>query len=336
MFQSWNDFISLENIYRAWKDFSVNKKSKPDTINFKMNLEDEILKILADLINNKYQHGSYTKFKVWDPKERVIHKAEVRDRLIHRLLYNYLMPILNRHWLDCSFSCRPGFGQHRSIEKVRKTLLQASSNYTKECLVVKCDIKKFFDHIDHYILYKLICREVSNPQIRQLVWEIINSFYSGEQGVGVPIGNLTSQIFANVYLHELDLFAKHSLKMRHYFRYADDFIFTTEAGKEAEGAIEKFKLFLTDDLRLTMHPHKIIIRRASSGIDWLGKILLPGYILLRSSTKRRMMARIRERVEICLEMDDLKATLGSYSGLLYGTARKRVDEQIAQAVAFNR
>lgn len=336
MFQSWANFISLENIYQAWKDFSANKKNKRDVINFKMNLEEEILRIHSDLKNNKYQHGSYTKFKVWDPKERMIHKAEVHDRLIHRLLYNYLIPSFNRHWLDCSFSCRPGFGQHHSVEKVRKSILKATANYNKECWVVKCDIKKFFDHINHDILFKLVCRKIFDPSIRGLIWKVIDSFSCGSEGVGIPIGNLTSQIFANVYLHELDLYAKHNLKIRHYFRYADDFLFLTETKKDAECIVEKFKIFLTDNLKLTVHPNKIIIRQASSGIDWLGKILLPGYILLRSSTKRRMMIKIKKRVESCFEAENLQAVVGSYNGLLLGTARKTVDRQIAQAVAFNR
>jgi len=336
MFQSWTEFISLENIYRAWKDFSVNKKNKFDTINFKMNLEEEILKIQFELINNTYRHGSYTKFKVWDPKERVIHKAEVRDRLVHRILYNCLMSVFNRHWLDCSFSCRPNFGQHRSIEKVRKTLLKATSNYTRECFVVKCDIKKFFNHIDHEILYKLICREVSDLRICRLIRENISSFHSGEQAVGLPIGNLTSQIFANVYLHELDVFAKHELKMRYYYRYADDFIFLTADKIAARAFVEEFKFFLGYNLKLTLHPDKIIMRRADLGIDWLGKILLPEYVLLRATTKRRMISKIKQKVGLCSEDEKMRALIGSYNGLLKGTARKKADKQIAQAIAFNR
>ncbi len=332
----WEEFTSLENVYKAWVDFSGNKKNKSDVINFKMNLEDEILKIHFDLVAGSYTHGSYATFTIYDPKKRVIHKATVRDRVVHRLMYNYFLPIFNRLWLDCSFSCRPGFGQHISIEKVKKAIGRVTRNYNRDFICVKCDIRKFFDNIDHHILYKLICLRIYEPKMRKLVGGIINSYKCGLGPVGIPIGNLTSQIFANIYLHELDIFAKHELKLRHYYRYADDFIFLMDTNGKAEEVVVKFRNFLADHLKMEMHPNKIIIRKASWGIDWLGKVLMNGYSLLRLSTARRMMVNIKRKVNDGATADELKPTVASYNGLLLGTARRKRDEQIRHALAFYR
>ncbi len=336
MFISWGEFISLKNIYKAWIDFSTNKKNKKDVIIFKMNLENEIISIHNDLVSGLYKHGPYTTFKVFDPKKRIINKATVRDRVVHRLLYNYLLPVFDKTWLDCSFSCRPGFGQHLSIDKVKKAIGQVTRNYNREYLYVKCDIKKFFDNIDHNILYKLICRKVYEPNMRHLLTEVISSYRCGLLRIGIPIGNLTSQVFANIYLHELDMYAKHELKLRYYYRYADDFVFLINSKSEAEEMVKKFINFLKDNLGLELHPNKIIIRPARQGIDWLGKLLMPGHSLLRYSTTRRMIRNIKNKVNSGMTASELKATTASYNGLLAGTARRKIEEQVRQALAFYR
>jgi len=332
----WDELILLKNIFTTWQDFSAGKIHKHDVVEFKMNLEEELLGIHFDLKNNCYQHSSYQTFKVYDPKERIIRKATVRDRVVHRLLYNYALPIFNRQWLSCSFSCRPGFGQHLSIKKVKKAIEIVTGNYSKRYFAVKCDIQKFFDNIDHQILFSLICREIYESHLRDLFFKVIDSYYLRQKGTGLPIGNLTSQIFANIYLHELDLFAKHILKLRYYYRYADDFIFLVPDEKTGQEFVIKFGDFLINKLKLNLHPRKVIIRQTDWGVDWLGKILLPGYILLRSSTKKRMMKNIKNGVIANFDQRSLNGMLASYGGLLKGTARKNIDEQITQTLVFYR
>lgn len=328
------ELFSLEIIWCAWQAFVRDKKQKSDVVLFTANLESELWRLADELQAGTYVHGRYEEFIVHDPKRRIIHKAPVRDRVVHRLVYNYLLPRFNPTWLDFSFSCRPGFGQHRSIARVRRALAQATHNYTKEGWILKCDIKKFFDHIDHTILSKLVNKQVSDPVMRVLLAKIINS-YAVTPGVGIPIGNVTSQIFANVYLHELDWFVKHQMRLPYYYRYADDFIILLETKEQVDEVLAVIENFVTDSLHLTLHPQKIIVRKAAWGIDWLGQVLCPGYEILRSSTKKRMMRKIKQKVGL-LDDDSLMSMLGSYHGLLQGVARKQIDEEIRQVVALYR
>ena len=317
---NWEEFISLKNIYKAWVDFSGNKKNKSDVINFKMNLEDEILSIRHDLAAGTYKHGPYTTFTVYDPKKRVIHKAMVRDRVVHRLLYNYLLSIFNGHWLDCSFACRPGFGQHLSINKVKRAIGKVTRNYSRECLCVKCDIKKFFDNIDHNILYKLICRKIYEPNTRQLVGEIINSFKCNLDPVGIPIGNLTSQIFANIYLHEIDQFITKTFGLQYYIRYADDVVIIARSKIFLESIISIIQNFLENRLQLNLHPKKIVLRKWHQGIDFLGYVIFPYYTILRTKTKRRMFKRAN------------KKNFSSYSGILQHCRSQKLQTKLLEVV----
>ena len=316
----FEDIITIENIYQAWLDFSKRKRNKQDVKFFAMNLEDELISIYTDLSNDRYVHRSYSRFIVHDPKRREIHKAAVRDRVVHRLVYNALFPIFHRRWLDCSFSCRPGFGQHRSIKAARRALGQGTKNWSYQCWVLKCDVEKFFDSIDHHILLSLLTRCVFDERLSNLLKQIIES-YSTNDGHGIPIGNLTSQLFANVYLHELDRFIKHDLTIKQYIRYADDFLIMCEIKEDAFDLMALIVSFLENQLKLQLHPKKVILRKASWGIDWLGRGLLIDYQILRPSTRQRMMCHIHNY-----------GTLTSYNGLLAGTARRELDRQLLQSL----
>ena len=316
-------------------DFSRGKKYKKDVIQFAANLEDNLCSLHYDLSAHKYTHGGYARFMVHDPKARVIHKAVVRDRVVHRLLYNYLLPRFNKIWLDCSFSCRPGFGQYKSISAVESALNKATRNYTKICWAVKCDVKKFFNNIDHEVLRRLLARQVRDKKMTDLLDKIIESF-SSFSNKGIPIGNHTSQVFANVYLHELDLFVKHHLKKRYYFRYADDFICSTESLAEAKSFVERAGDFIKNVLCLEIHPQKIIIRQSNWGIDWLGQVFLPGYKVLRPSTRRRVVKKIACAARYLSGSEKLYGMLSSYNGLLRPVASKSVNNIICQTVAFYR
>lgn len=291
---------------------------------FAANLEDELLSIMNDLSFGRYVHGLYYRFIVHDPKRRIIHKATVRDRVVHRLIYNALLLMFHRRWLDCSFSCRPGFGQHRSIETAQKFLRQATKNWSDESWILKCDIRKFFDSVDQQILLNLLTRQVHDPQLLGLLTTIVHSFHVTAH-CGLPIGNLTSQLFANLYLHELDRYMKHELKRRWYVRYADDFIVIGADRDDLQSVLQSVDRFMQESLKLTLHPNKIFFRKSSWGIDWLGHVLLPGYQILRPSTKKRMLRKAKGGT-----LD----TLVSYHGLLKGTARRTIDQQLLQTFAL--
>lgn len=250
------------------------------------------------------------------------------------MIYNYLLEVYNKRWLDCSFSCRPGFGQHRSLHSVVRMLRQTTQNYKRTVWAVKLDVKKFFDHIDHTLLYQFVCRRVDDQNIRELVRKIIKSFHCGLQGVGVPIGNLTSQIFANVYLHECDLFVKHSLKIKHYARYADDCIAIFDDRTLIAPYIKAMQKFFTINLKLEIHPRKIVVRESWQGIDWLGVVLLPHYRTLRPNTVSRMMNNVDESLYKNTSQEYVQSMWGSYRGLLKGTEHTMIDRKMEQKIAL--
>ena len=331
----WEKLISLKNIFSSWTEFVRGKQHKRDVMIFVANLENELWALCNDLSDGSYQIGGYQKFLVHDPKIRIIHKATVRDRVVHRLLYNYLLPIFNDRWLDCSFSCRPGFGQHLSVKAVERALAKVSGNYTRLSWAVKCDVKKFFDSIDHSILYHLLCRRVHDERVRRLLFKIIESYHATPSR-GIPIGNLTSQIFANVYLHELDWYVKHTLKKHYYYRYADDFVCLTASENEAVQFLNEAGEFLRDKLSLTLHPHKITIRPNHWGIDWLGQVLLPDYKVLRPSTRRRMLKKIGSASRQNISSNALKGMIASYKGLLKSVAKKTIVQRANQLLGLYR
>ncbi|MBU2539650.1 reverse transcriptase/maturase family protein [Patescibacteria group bacterium] len=304
----FEDIISIDNLLDTWKEFIRGKKNKKDVQEFQFSLMDNILSLYYDLINNNYKHGGYKCFKVSDPKPRIIHKASVRDRLLHRAVYRILYPFFDKTFISDSFSCRNYKGTHKAINRFREFIYIVSKNNTKTCWVLQCDIKKFFASIDQNILVNILEQYILDKNIVYLLKEIIFSFNSGKQETGLPLGNLTSQLFANVYMNEFDQFMKHELKGKYYIRYADDFIVLSEDKKHIENLIQIISNFLQNRLRLVMHPDKIFIKTLSSGVDFLGWVNFPSHRVLRTATKRRMFKKIKRNLNI--------EPLNSYFGLI--------------------
>ena len=200
------NLISIDNLLLAWQEFLRGKKNKKDVQEFQLRLIDNILSLHRDLINGNYKHGEYECFKIHDPKPRIIHKALVRDRILHHAVYGKLYPFFNTTFTPDSFSCRIDKGTHKAINKFREFGRMVSKNNTKTCWILKCDIRKFFASIDQTILIKLLDNRIKDKKIVDLLKEIIGSFNSGKKGIGLPLGNLTSQLFSNVYMNEFDQF----------------------------------------------------------------------------------------------------------------------------------
>jgi RNA-directed DNA polymerase len=290
--------ITLDKIFFAWDEFKHGKRGRKDVMIFERNLEDNIFSLYENLSTKKYHHQPYQTFHIWDPKHRIINKAAVRDRIIHHLIFKYLEKILQPIFFYHSYSCQIGKGSHKSVANLRVALKEISQNYTFPVWSLKMDIKKFFASIDHEILLRLLEKRVYNPDVRWLLTEIINSFSTpGRPGKGVPIGNLTSQIFGNIYLNELDNYAKFDLREKYYFRYADDFIFLHQDKDYLEELREKICRFVENWLKLEVHPQKIVFRKFEQGIDFVGYVLLPHHIALRAKTKKRMFKKIGGKIK---------------------------------------
>lgn len=278
-------------MFLAWKEFRRGKRKKPEVQQFEFTLEDSLFQLHQELKEGAYQPNAYAAFYIQDPKLRHIHKASVRDRVLHQAVFRVLYPIFDQSFIFDSYSSRVGKGTHAAVNRLEQFLAKASSNNRRVVYALKCDISKFFDSIDHNILISLIKNKISRPDCLRLVETIIGSFQK-ESGKGLPLGNVTSQLFANVYLNELDRLMKHHLKARYYLRYCDDFLMLGNNQCVLAEQIPKIQAFLEQQLRLDLHPRKVLIKKYSQGIDFLGYICRPYHRLVRTNTKRRIFKRI--------------------------------------------
>ncbi len=255
--------------------------------------------------------------RISDPKPRDIHKATVRDRLLHHAVYRQLYPLFDRTFISDSYSCRLGKGTHRAMNSFRRYAYQASKNHTKTLWVLKCDIRKFFASIDHEILFAILRRHISDDRTLVLLQTIIESFCStpGVAQKGLPLGNLTSQLLVNIYMNEFDQFVKHDLKIKYYVRYADDFVVFSHDRESLRKTLPYIEVFLRDTLKLEMHPNKVSIATLASGVDFLGWVHFPNHRVLRTATKRWILKALRGNPK--------ETTRASYRGMLsHGNAHK--------------
>ena len=287
----FGDIISLDNLLIAWKEFRRGKRQKKDVQEFEFNLEENLFSLHESLLSKTYYPESYQSFYVQDPKLRHIHKATVRDRVLHQALFRILYTIFDRQFIYDSYSCRLGKGVHRAVNRLNDFLRKESYHYSKPIFVLKCDIRKFFDSIDQQTLLNLIKQRVVDPNTIWLVEKIIYSFEKLPDQ-GLPLGNVTSQLFANIYLNELDQFVKHKLRVKYYLRYCDDFAIVSDGKDYLVSLIPQINNFLNINLRLDLHPKKITLRKFSWGVDFLGYVILPHHILLRTKTKGRILSRL--------------------------------------------
>ena len=313
--------ISLENLLGAWKEFVRGKRNRKDVQEFGRDLMTRIIELHNELAQKTYKHSEYEAFNISDPKPRNIHKAKVRDRLLHRALYRTLYPFFNRTFISDSFSCRLNKGTHKAIERFRTFANIVSKNHTKTCWVLKCDIRKFFASVDQVKLIEIINNYIPDKDVTWLISEILSSFYSIRIGVGLPLGNLTSQLLVNIYMNKFDQFMKHKIKAKYYIRYADDFVIFSQDRKWLADLIPKIQTFIADRLRLQLHPKKISIKTIASGVDYLGWVNFSNYRVLRTVTKRRMFKNIKVK-------NSKPETIKSYLGLLKHGNSQKLQQQI--------
>lgn len=218
---------------------------------------------------------------------------------------------------------------------------KVSKNYTAPCYALKCDIRKFFDSVDHGILLNLLERRIKDKDVIWLLREIIGSFSTSGtlfEKRGLPIGNLTSQLFANVYMNEFDQFIKHELKVRYYARYTDDFVILLETDRDFDYLLKKITDFLRGELRLELHPHKVMVRKLHHGVDFLGYVVFPHHKLPRAKTRRRVVRKLGLRLDEyrsgVIEETTLKQCLLSYLGLLSHANAHRFTERLQNNLWF--
>ncbi len=322
--KKYKNVITIPNILLAWEEFLPGKRKRNDVAIFQSRLMDNVLSLYYDLKNKNYKHSEYQAFNISDPKPRNIHKAIVRDRLLHHLLYREIYPYFDKKFIYDSYSCRINKGTHKAIYRLADFSRQVSTNHTKTVWVLKCDIRRFFASINHGVLKNILVKYIEDRDLLWLFNQVVDSFHTDNKvGTGLPLGNLTSQLLVNVYMNELDQFVKRDLKVRYYIRYADDFVFLSQDKNYLINLQFSVCKFLKEKLKLFLHPNKVFLKTIASGVDFLGWNQFVNYRVLRTITKKRMLKRVQSHYQL--------ETINSYFGLLkHGNTHKLKQEIIAK------
>ena len=297
----WLELGSFRNLLRAAGKAQRGKRFLPATAEFNYNLEGELLRLQRELLDKSYRPGPYRTFHIHEPKKRMISAAPYRDRVVHHALCNVIEPVFERGFIHDSYACRRGKGTHAAVDRFQHYL-------RRHCCVLKCDVRKFFPSIDHEILLARIGRKIADPDVMWLVRLIVNNsnpqeptdyyfpgddlFAPGERRKGLPIGNLTSQFFANVYLDGFDHFVREKLRPSGYVRYCDDFALFADDKALLRECLEACRGHL-EGLRLLLHADKCQVFPASQGAPFLGYRVLPGRRRLDPKNGWRMARRLR-------------------------------------------
>jgi len=321
---TYKDIISLDNLLGAWKEFRVGKKQRKDVLEFENNLMRNIIELHNDLVRKTYEHSPYEAFNISDPKPRNIHKASVRDRLLHHALYRKLYPFFDRTFMSHSYSCQHNKGTHKAMSMFKAFSFKVSNNHTKTVWVLKCDIRKFFASIDQTILLSILKKYIRDEDILWLLNKVISSFATNPIGLaygvtGLPLGNLTSQLLVNIYMNEFDQFIKFKLKVKYYIRYADDFVILSQNKQELINLLQYIVVKL-EELKLRLHPNKVSIKTLNSGVDFLGRVHFPNHRVLRTTTKNRMLRKISQNLS--------QESIASYLGLLRHGNTEKIKNQV--------
>lgn len=298
----WQQIITFENLLYASRNAQKGKRYRENVLKFNDNLENELLQLQSELTSKTYTPGAYRTFEIFEPKLRLISAAPYRDRVVHHALCDWIIPVFENTFIDDSYANRLGYGTHRAIR--RFTHFARSTRY-----VLQCDIRKYFPSIDHEILKCLIRRKL---KCRDTLWlidtvidhsnfqkPVVNHFPGDDlldplaRRQGLPIGNLTSQFFANVYLNGFDHFVKETLKYKKYLRYVDDFALFSDDRDDLVFARREIEAYLSK-FTLKVHPIKSQIVATEHGVSFLGLRIFPEYIRIQNANIQRGRKRLRK------------------------------------------
>jgi len=258
---------------------------KIDVAGFNFGLEGELLKLQDELRTQTYKPGNYRHFYINDPKRRLISAAPYRDRIVHHAYCNIVEPIFDKTFIYHSYACRLDKGTHRALDRCQSFL--RANQY-----VLQCDISKYFSSVNHQILFSIIFRKIKDKKLVRLTELIIKSGAASVKGI--PIGNLTSQFFANLYLNELDYFIKFDLKEKYYLRYMDDFLIFGNAKNDLHEVKKEISNFLSRNLQINLHPKKSTVFPVKLGVDFCGFRIFKDYRRLRKTNVKLFSKRMKK------------------------------------------
>ena len=339
----------LYDLFQAYYDTRQHKRNTSSAVSFEMNYESKIIELRNDLVCGTYAINPSICFIIQDPVQREIFAADFRDRIIHHLIYNYIYELFDHHFIYDSYSCRLEKWTHFGIKRVEHFLCSCTQNYSRDAYILKLDVKWFFMHIDKKILFEKIEIFLSEKKEKlaidydfliKLIYQVIShdstndcivkwkqsdrewlpddkSLFHSPQDIGLAIGNLTSQLFANIYLDDLDKYIKYELWFQYYGRYVDDFIIINIDKQKLLSAIAKIRDFLSEKLHLTLHPKKIYLQDVRKWVQFLGAYIKP----YRTYIRKRTIGNFRWKIQSInqsktFDNDLVQSVANSYLGIL--------------------
>jgi len=280
--------IDIANLDRAFARASAGKRHQPAVREFEYHLETRLWAMRRELEAGAYQWGANRRFHIRDPKPREIRAAPLRDRVLHHALVAAIDPLLTRGYIRDTYACIAGRGTHAAVQRYRAFVRSRRGHGW----ALQCDIKSYFASVDHGVVLDLLARRIGGARLLDLLGSLI-AHGAGRPGVGMPIGNLTSQMFANLYLDPLDQNVKETLRVRHYLRYMDDFILLCDGPDEGRARLAAIAPFLVGRLRLCLNPRRVVLAPLAQPRDVLGYVHYPdGRVRIRRRSVRRLWRRL--------------------------------------------
>jgi retron-type reverse transcriptase len=314
-----SEIFNFPALLKAARKASRSHKRRPYVQRFNFYRERELVELGRELKGQTYRPRPLKPFMIEEPKKRMIHASQFRDRVVHHAVCAWLEPQFERDFISRSYACRKERGHIRGALDLYREIRSIPVNQRHHYTILKADVRSYFPHIDHEILWSLIRPYVKEPMLARTIMTILAA-HQGEAKVGLPIGNLSSQLFANLYLNPLDHFAKR-LNISAYFRYMDDFILIFDHRYESPERLKtSVQHFLTAQLHLTLHPQKVYSKRLLSGIEFLGYHISPRGVQVKAQNFARLKRKLAKRHQALLteniSVETFQKSLTSWRGII--------------------
>lgn len=345
----------LEDIFEAYFKARKNKRNKKDQIEFEQNFESSLMKLHEQIVQREFEPQNYTVFINTKPVIREVFAPSFRDRVVHHLLYKYLSEIFEADFINDSYSCRVGKGTLYGIYRLKDMIYKCSEGYKEDCYILKLDISGYFYNINKNILYNIcttkmkkhfsedkyelvdyLLKEILFDNVvsgsvkigNEKVWKLLRkdrSLFNAPNGIGLPIGNSTSQLFSNIYMNMFDHFIKDDLKIRHYGRYVDDFVVVHKDKEFLKKLMKTSEKFLKYHLGLEVHPKKIYLQHYTKGVSFLGAFVKPYRVYAGKRIKNNFVHFVKDSNKILKqrcehitkeELMKIRTTFNAYLGML--------------------
>lgn len=355
-----NNICSFVNLINSYNKAKISHKYAVSVSRYSFDLESNIISLQSRLLDHSYHPKPYKQFIVTKPKLRRVSAPAFEDRIVQHSLVSQIEPIFEKLFIYDSYACRQHKGTHFALKRLKKFLKANNTlHHGQNIFILKCDIKKFFQSISWDILIKIISQKIIDPDTIWLIKQFILGFSVMEKSPsknpvqlsffedslnlpvstvcrqGLPIGNLTSQLFANIYLNQLDYFVKQTLHEKYYGRYMDDFFIISSDKEKLQSDKEKISLFLQQTLKLELHPNKTFIQNINSGVCFVGYRIFPNYTLIRGSTlinfQKKYHKKLKKYQKGLISWQEIKKCQTSFQGHLKHANTYRLSKTLFSA-----